>query len=141
MQNNITNTISIHQKSKILKFINIKCWQGMEQSELKTLLVALNYDPHLHQVEKTHGTKPHIDQDNVLYLMLDRVHINLLFFTNFCTKHIIFIIKKCLIFCFGSKQNLVVSKISFISRKSKDFEVIIKTPPRFNILVICTFPN
>ena len=41
MQNNITNTISIYQKSKILKFINIKCWQGMEQSELKTLLLLL----------------------------------------------------------------------------------------------------
>lgn len=65
MQNNITNTISIYQKSKILKFINIKCWQGTEQSELKTLLVALNYDPCLHQVEKTHNTKPHTDQDNV----------------------------------------------------------------------------
>ena len=188
MQNNITNTISIYQKSKILKFINIKCWQGMEQSELKTLLllllllshfsrvrlcatpetaahqaplslgfsrqehwsglpfpspVALNYDPCLHQVEKTHNTKPHTDQDNVLYFKLDRVHINLLFFTNLCTKHLYYVYnkKKCLIFCFGSEQNLLVSKISFISSKSKDFEVIIKTLPRFNILVICVFPN
>ena len=105
MQNNITNTISIHQKSKILKFINIKCWQGMEQSELKILLVALNYDPCLHQVEKTHNTKPHIDQDNVLYLMLDRVHINLLFFTNLCTKHI-FIIKKMSDILFWFKAEL-----------------------------------
>ena len=50
MQNNITNTISIYRKSKILKFINIKCWQGMEQSELKTLLLLLLLLSHFSRV-------------------------------------------------------------------------------------------
>lgn len=67
----------------------------------------------------------------------------MLFFTNLCTKHLYYVYnnKKRLIFCFGSEQNLVVSKISSISSKSKDFEVIIKTLPKFNIMVICVFPN
>ena len=134
-----TPETAAHQAPLSLGFSRQEHWSGLPFPSP----VALNYDPCLHQVEKTHNTKPHTDQDNVLYFKLDRVHINLLFFTNLCTKHLYYVYnkKKCLIFCFGSEQNLVVSKISFISSKSKDFEVFIKTVPRFNILVICAFPN